>query len=37
MNTKKAYDLIFNKYYPLIAGTKKPNVKEVNEESAQDV
>ncbi len=35
MNTKKAYDLIFNKYYPLIAGTKKPNVKEVNEESAQ--
>jgi len=35
MNTRKTYDLIFNKYYPLIAGTKKPNVKEVNEESAQ--
>lgn len=35
MNTSKTYDLIFNKYYPLIAGTKKPNVKEVNEESAQ--
>jgi putative DNA primase/helicase len=35
MKTRKAYDLIFNKYYPLIAGTKKPNVKEVNEESAQ--
>lgn len=35
MNTSKTYDLIFSKYYPLIAGTKKPNVKEVNEESAQ--
>lgn len=35
MNTSKTYNLIFNKYYPLIAGTKKPNVKEVNEESAQ--
>jgi putative DNA primase/helicase len=35
MNIRKAYDLIFSKYYPLIAGTKKPNVKEVNEESAQ--
>jgi len=35
MNTSKTYNLIFNKYYPLIAGTKKPNVKEVNDESAQ--
>lgn len=25
-------NLIYNKYYPLIAGTKKPNVKEVTEE-----
>ena len=31
---KKTYDLIFNKYYPLITGTKKPNVKEVTEEYA---
>ncbi|MEG2412588.1 MAG: phage/plasmid primase, P4 family [Clostridium sp.] len=35
MNTKKIHDLIFKNYYPLIAGTKRPNVKEVNEESAQ--
>lgn len=35
MTTNKNYDLIFSKYYPLIAGTKKPNVKEVNEESSQ--
>ncbi|MEG0309146.1 MAG: phage/plasmid primase, P4 family [Clostridium sp.] len=35
MNNKSIYDLIFKNYYPLIAGTKRPNVKEVNEESAK--
>lgn len=29
---KKEYGLIFSKYYPLIAGTKKPNVTAVTEE-----
>lgn len=31
---KKTYDLIFERYYPLITGTKKPNVKDVNEETS---
>lgn len=31
-NDTSVYNLIFNKYYPLIAGTKKPNVKEVTDE-----
>ena len=33
-NDKKTYDLIFERYYPLITGTKKPNVKDVNEETS---
>ncbi|SHK38838.1 putative DNA primase/helicase [Clostridium cavendishii DSM 21758] len=33
-NEKKIYDLIFEQYYPLITGTKKPNVKEVTDEYA---
>lgn len=34
-NDKSVYNLIFDKYYPLITGTKKPNVKEVTEEYAK--
>lgn len=34
-NEKSVYNLIFDKYYPLITGTKKPNVKEVTEEYAK--
>lgn len=34
MKTNEIYNLIFDKYYPLITGTKKPNVKEVTEEYA---
>ena len=34
MKTNEIYNLIFYKYYPLITGTKKPNVKEVTEEYA---
>jgi len=34
-NDKQVYNLIFDKYYPLITGTKKPNVKEVTEEYAK--
>lgn len=34
-NEKLVYNLIFDKYYPLITGTKKPNVKEVTEEYAK--
>lgn len=30
--SKKEYDLIFSRYYPLIAGSKKPNVTSVTEE-----
>ena len=33
-NDKKTYDLIFERYYPLITGTKKPNVKDVNEKTS---
>lgn len=33
-NEKKIYDLIFEHYYPLITGTKKPNVQSVSEENS---
>lgn len=33
-NEKMTYDLIFERYYPLITGTKKPNVKDVNDETS---
>ena len=33
-NDKKVYDLIFEHYYPLITGTKKPNVQSVSEENS---
>ncbi|MGL5153095.1 MAG: DNA primase family protein [Clostridium sp.] len=33
---KKEYGLIFSKYYPLIAGTKKPNVASVTDEYAKN-
>lgn len=31
---KKTYDLIFERYYPLITGTKKANIKYVNKETS---
>ena len=33
-NDKKIYDLIFEHYYPLITGSKKPNVQSVSEENS---
>lgn len=34
IDIKKIYDLIFEHYYPLITGTKKPNVQSVSEENS---
>ncbi|HAR85925.1 MAG TPA: DNA primase [Clostridium sp.] len=32
---KKTYDLIFDRYYPLVAGSKKANVPQVNEKTSK--